>query len=69
MSGEYRDSLSAMRGKQVRILTRFGWIAVAELSLPTPSSGGAKLAHPIVCSFPLAYTHNFTRSTVSPESH
>lgn len=44
------DSLLTMLGKQVRILTRFGWIALAELSLPTPSSGGAKLAHPIVRS-------------------
>ncbi|GAA5953579.1 hypothetical protein JCM8115_004097 [Rhodotorula mucilaginosa] len=44
-SGEYL-AVAGWDGK-VRILTRFGWIAVAELSLPTPSSGGAKLAHPI----------------------
>ncbi|KWU41257.1 hypothetical protein RHOSPDRAFT_37203 [Rhodotorula sp. JG-1b] len=44
-NGEYL-AIGGWDGK-VRILTRFGWIAVAELSLPTPSSGGAKLAHTI----------------------
>ncbi|GAA5985199.1 hypothetical protein JCM10908_002566 [Rhodotorula pacifica] len=43
-SGEYL-AVGGWDGK-IRILTRFGWVAVAELSLPASSSGGAKLANP-----------------------
>lgn len=53
----------ALWKKQVRILTRFGWIAVAELSLQTPTSGGAKLAHPIVRSFSIRLHASFWTET------
>ncbi|GAA5867642.1 hypothetical protein JCM3774_001542 [Rhodotorula dairenensis] len=44
-SGEYL-AVGGWDGK-IRVLTRFGWVAVAELSLPTLASGGAKLATPV----------------------
>ncbi|GAA6023202.1 hypothetical protein JCM8202_001025 [Rhodotorula sphaerocarpa] len=45
-SGEYL-AVGGYDGK-IRILTRFGWSAIAELGLPGPSAGGAKLSNPVV---------------------